>query len=515
MKWNRQQWGETIGSIGAAALVGGYIRYTVAAEMLLSTKIILIAGGVLLVAGIVLGFGGLIAFFSRRSSQLGTNTSILTVAVIAILAVANYLGAQHHKRFDLTSEKLYSLSDQTDKIVRGLKEDVNVVRFDKVPDSRIDDLMKEYKNLSPHFKYQSVDPQEKPEMAQEYGAKRMGDVVVAYGTRKEPIESSAGGEVSEQDITGALLKLTTAKQKSVCFVTGHGEKSLDETGPHGYSEANNGMKKEQLKTESINLVSSNEVPAECSVLVTAGPMQAYFPQEVAEVTKYLDAGGKALIEVDPVTEDRQAESGLDPIFQAWNINVGKNVVIDASGMGRLFGAGPQIPLVVDYGSSPITKNLSRATMTFFPLARTVAQADKSKTDPEIVEILKTSPRSFTKAKIEHEVAYDPKTDQIGPLSLGVAANRVTVANNPRLVVIGDSDFASNEAISQTSNGDLFLNAIDWLAQDENLISIRPKSTTNRSVALTEAQSTMLKWLGVIFLPAFILIAGIIIWWKRR
>jgi ABC-type uncharacterized transport system involved in gliding motility auxiliary subunit len=154
-------------------------------------------------------------------------------------------------------------------------------------------------------------------------------------------------------------------------------------------------------------------------------------------------------------------------------------------------------------------------MTFFPLARTVTQAEKSKTDPEIIEILKTSPRSFTKSKIEHEVSYDAKTDQIGPLSLGVAANRVTGSNNPRLVVIGDSDFASNEAISQASNGDLFLNAIDWLAQDENLISIRPKSITNRSVTLTEAQSAMLKWLGVIFLPSFILLTGIVVWWKRR
>ena len=515
MKWNRQQWGETIGSIGVAALLGGYIRYSIVAEMLLSTKIILIAGGALLVAGVVLGYEGIAKFFSRRSSQLGTNTSILTIAVIAILAAINYLGAQHHKRIDLTSEKLYSLSDQTGKIVRGLKQDVNVVRFDKVPGAQIDDLMKEYQNLSPHFKYQSVDPQQKPEIAAEYGAKRMGDVIIAYGDKKEPVAPSAGGDVSEQDITGALLKLTTGKQKTVCFVTGHGEKSLDDNGPHGYSMANDGMKKEQLKSQSINLVSSTDVPAECSVLVIAGPLQAYFPQETAEISKYLDGGGKALIEVDPITEDRQADPGLDPIFGSWNINVGKNIVIDASGMGRLLGAGPEIPLVVDYGSSPITKNLSRATMTFFPLARTVSQAEKSKTDPEIIEILKTSPRSFTKSKIEHEVSYDAKTDQIGPLSLGVAANRVTGSNNPRLVVIGDSDFASNEAISQASNGDLFLNAIDWLAQDENLISIRPKSITNRSVTLTEAQTSMLKWLGVIFLPASILLAGIVVWWKRR
>jgi ABC-type uncharacterized transport system involved in gliding motility auxiliary subunit len=514
MKWNRQEWAEIIGMIGAAALIGGYVRYTMQAELLLFTKIILIVGGVLFLAGIVLGYHGIVGYFSKRSSKLGTNTTILTVAVIAILVFLNYLGHEHHKRFDLTSEKLYSLSDQTRKIVSGLKQDLTVVRFQKVPDPQLDDLMKEYKNLSPHFKFQNVDPQEKPDVAAEYGAKRMGDVIIAYGARKETIEPGMEG-VSEQDITSAVMKVTTDKVKTVCFVTGHGEKSLDDTGPEGYATAAQDMKKEQLKTESVNLVSSNGVPAECDVLVIAGPVQAYFPQEAAMVSKYLDGGGKALIEVDPITDPRQSESGLDSIFDAWNINVGKNVVIDASGMGRLVGTGPGTPLVVDYGTSPITKNLSRGTMTFFPLARTVSTADKSKSDPETIEILKTSPRSFTKSKIEHEVSYDAKTDTIGPLSLGVAANSVTRPNNPRLVVIGDSDFASNQAISEVSNSDLFLNVIDWLAQDESLISIRPKSIANRSVTLTDAQWTILKWVGVIFLPGFILLAGILIWWKRR
>lgn len=513
-KWKQEEWAEIIGSIGAAALIGGYFRYAMQGELLLFNKILLISGGVLLLAGIVLGYRGIIRFFSKRSSQLGTNTTVLTIAVVAILGALNYLGYQHHKRFDLTSEKLYTLSDQSKKIVGGLKQDVEVVRFAKDADIRLNDLMLEYKNLSAHFKYQTVDPQEKPEIAREYGAKRMGDVIVSYGARKQTIEPSMGGDVSEQDITSAILKVTTVKEKTVCFVTGHGEKSLADSGPHGYSRADEGLKKEEFKTDTVNLITSNGVPSDCDVLVVAGPTQAYFPQETDAISKYLDATGKALLEVDPLTEEKQAEPNLDSIFQSWNINVGKNVVIDASGMGRLFGAGPEIPLVVDYGDSPITKNLER-TMTFFPLARTVSIADKSKSDPEIIEILKTSPRSFTKAKLAHEVIYDPKTDTMGPLSLGVAANRVTGSTNARLVVIGDSDFASNEAIGQTSNGDLFFNTVDWLAQDENLISIRPKSVANRSVTLTESQWAVLKWVNIIFLPGIVILSGILIWWKRR
>jgi ABC-type uncharacterized transport system involved in gliding motility auxiliary subunit len=154
-------------------------------------------------------------------------------------------------------------------------------------------------------------------------------------------------------------------------------------------------------------------------------------------------------------------------------------------------------------------------MTFFPLARTVSIADKSKSDPEAVELLKTSPRSFTKSKIEKKVSYDPKTDTMGPLSLGVAANRKTGDKESRLVVIGDSDFASNEAIGQQRNGDLFFNAIDWLAQDENLISIRPKSVTNRRVTMTEAQASALRWLDLFLLPGLVIFSGVYIWWRRR
>jgi gliding motility-associatede transport system auxiliary component len=268
------------------------------------------------------------------------------------------------------------------------------------------------------------------------------------------------------------------------------------------------LKKESYTTKTVNLVSQNGVPPDCDVVAIAGSTQPYFPQETAMLKKYLDGGGKLLIEVDPETDPK-----LDDIFQAWNINVGNDVVIDASGMGRLLGAGPGIPLVVDYGASPITKNLARH-MTFFPLARSVSIADKSKTNPETVELLKTSPQSFTTPKLQREVKFDPKTDKSGPLSLGIAASR-NDEKHGRLVVIGDSDFAANQALKQASNGDLFYNTIDWLAQDENLISIRPKTATNRQVALTESQSAGLKWLDMIFLPGLVILSGVYIWWKRR
>ena len=421
MNWDRKETARSLAAVGGACVVAGYLRYSIQAELLRTSEILLIGGGVLLLAAIVIGFEYIVNFFSKRSSQLGTNAIILSVAVVAILVLLNFLSFRHSKRFDLTTDKQFSVSDQTRKIVGGLQRDVTIVRFarpsDSTPDSqRFEDLMIEYKHLSPHFQFKDVNPQEKPEVAKEYGAKHIGDVIVASGQQKVNLEGSPEGGFSESDVTNTILKATRDTVKTVCFVTGHGEKSLTDSGVDGYAQMAENLKRETYTADSINLVTGG-IPSDCDVVVIAGPTKPFFPQETAMVSKYLDAGGKVLIEVDPETDPK-----LDTVFQPWNINVGNNVVIDASGMGQLLGAGPEIPLVVQYGDSPITKGLERQ-MTYFPIARTVSIADKSKSDPEAVELLKTSPQSFTKPKLEHTVKYDPKTDTLGPLSLGVAASR--------------------------------------------------------------------------------------------
>ena len=229
--------------------------------------------------------------------------------------------------------------------------------------------------------------------------------------------------------------------------------------------------------------------------------------------KYLDNNGKALLMIDP-----EMDPNLDAVTGPWNIEIGKNIVVDASGVGRMFGTGPAVPLVVDYGVSPITKGFN-GSMTFFPLARTVSQADKNKTTPDDVELLKTSSRSFTIPNLKtKEVKYDPKMDTLGPLSLAVAGERKNPADATkfsRLITVGDSDFATNQWSNLQRNGDLFMNMVNWLSEDENLISIRPKSPTNRRVTFTETQQRLLTWFSMLLLPGIVIIAGVYIWWKRR
>jgi ABC-type uncharacterized transport system involved in gliding motility auxiliary subunit len=504
MKVDRQEMLRTAGSIGAVMILAGYIRYFRQEVMTTLNKSLIIGGVVLLLGALVLNFRVILAYFSRRSSRLGTNTGALVLSVLAILGLVNFLGYRHPKRFDLTSEKLYTLSDQTRQIVGGIDKDVRVIRFAKASDPALKDLMAEYSAMNHHIYYDQVDPQEKPEIAKQYAIDREG-VIVTSGTRTEHLEST-----EEVDVTSAILKVTRDSVKTACFIEGHGEKSLTGGESDGYGAVDGELKKENYQTRTVNLVSANDVPPDCSVLVLAGPAKPLFPQEAAMIGKYLDGGGKALLLVDPNTDPK-----LDDVFHAWNIALGDNIVIDASGAGRMFGTGAAVPLVVDYGASPITRNFER-TMTFFPLARTVSIADKSKTEVESVELLMTSAASFaTRTVVGKEVRFDPAKDTRGPVSLGVAAEHKSGGKDARLVVIGNSEFAANQWVNLQRNGDLFFNTINWLAQDEDLISIRPKTTANRRINLTEAQQRGLWLFSLFFLPGMVFLSGFYIWWKRR
>jgi ABC-type uncharacterized transport system involved in gliding motility auxiliary subunit len=336
----------------------------------------------------------------------------------------------------------------------------------------------------------------------------MGDIVVAAGDRTETI-----GDTSEQAVTNAILKVTRDKLKTVCFSEGHGEKALSDTQSTGYSIVEQRLKDENYQIKTVLLAREQQVPSECAELVVAGPKQSVTPPEAAMIGKYLDGGGKALLLLDPETDPQ-----LGDVLKSWNIQASDNVVLDVSGVGQLVGAGPEAPLITEYGSHTITKDFGR-TMSVFPLARAIKVTGGAGA-ANVTPLLTTSENSFAKDKITpgQQIKIEPDKDQKGPLTLGAAASKsVEGKKEARLVVIGDSDFAMNGAIRVQSfrNSDLFLNSVNWLAEDEDLISIRPKSATNRSVTMTESQQRTFLLLSAALMPLAVIGSGIYIWWKRR
>jgi ABC-type uncharacterized transport system involved in gliding motility auxiliary subunit len=503
MKINRQELIKTMGLLGPALLVAGYVSYSVRGTMGTLSLSLLIAGGVLTLAALVLNFGAIRESSRRRSTRLGANTTVMSVAVIAIIGFANFLGYRHHKRFDMTAEKLYSLSEQTRKVVSDLNKDVKVILFDTADTQGLGDQMKEYRNLSSHFSFERIDPQENLEAARKYKITQR-EVIVESGDRIERPK-----DTSEQTIVNAILKVTREKLKKIYFVEGHGEKKLTSTNEaDGYGVVDKMLKGENYEPKSFLLASTAEVPADCDVLVLAGPKQSLFEPEAAAIGKYLEKGGKAMLLIDPDTDPK-----LEEVLRTWGIKLGNDTVIDPSPIGRLLQLGPGVPIAASYGEHAITKDLDG--ITCFRLSRSVQSETAG--GVSATELIKTSEESWAETELgqSNEVSFDPAKDRKGPITLGVAATRSTGDQEGRLVVIGDSDFAANQFIGIQRNGDLFMNSINWLAEDEDLISIRPKNPADRRVTMTEAQQSSFFWITLVFMPLAAIGTGFYIWWQRR
>ncbi len=508
MKIERRDVFSTAAWVGSSLGFAGLVRWSIQNEMTRVNEALLIAGGVLFLAGLAGNFRFIAGFFRSRGGRLGTNTVTLTIAFLAILSLLNFLGFKHSKSWDWTPEQLYTLSDETKKVLGGLKEDVHVIRFDKVsgPDA-LAEKMADYRKISPRITYQVVDPQERPDIARQFEVHRLGDIVVSSGTRTEHLKDS-----DEQSLTAGIIKVTASRQKSVCFVTGHGERSLTATDGEGYSDVQKELERENYTVKPVNLVEAKDVPVECDVVVVAGPKTGYFQSESEALQKYLAAGGKVLALADPGTDPK-----LDPMLAPWNISLGNDLALDVSGAGQLFGLGAAVPVVSHYGAHPITEALE-SRMTFFPLARTVGAGDKKNAQKPVTDLLLTSNRSFAKNNWDvkqKELKFEQGKDRAGPLTLGVAEESRENGKVGRLVVIGNSAFAANAFLTLQSNGDLFDNSVNWLALDENLISIRPKSPTTRRVLLTVSQERLFYWFSLIMMPGVVLVAGVVMWWKRR
>ena len=506
---------KNIASFGPALVVAGYVYYSIQSIWNLQVQIVLYTGIALTLVLLFFSLDRIKAAFQRRSTQYGTNSMVMTLIVVGILGMVNFLGKKHHKRVDLTSAKLYSLSDQSKKVVQGLKGEVRILYFDREPSQALNDLMAEYKGVdSSKINFKTIDPQKDPAQAKQHAITRFKETVVAYGSKSEKVETP-----QEESITNAILKVTREKNKVVYFLEGHNEGNInDSQEAKGFASAKKAIESQNYEVKALNLGQKPEIPEDCSVLVIAGPQVALLPTEGPLIDKFVDSGGKVMLLQDP---DKTA--GLDDLLKKWKIGLDDDIVVDSSGIGQLLGMGPAAPLVTTYESHPITKDLTRS-MTFFPFSRSVKTVENTGSAFSSTVLFKTSEASWGETNLKSGSArFDEGADVKGPVPLGIASTMPVAGDEKvkkrgkeaRVVVIGDSDFASNQYFGQQRNGDLFLNTVSWLAEDEDLISVRPRSQENRSIQMTRASSSVLFWVTIVLLPGSALVSGILVWLRRR
>ncbi len=462
-------------------------------------------------------------WMKARQTKFATYAAVYVLVVLAVLGGINFLANRYEKSYDSTANKQYSLSDQTIKVVKGLKNDVTVTYFDQAsrfPEAR--GLLGRYAALSPKFHVEYIDPERKPQQAKAAGYRRDVSILVDSGVRKEEAKS-----LSEEEITGALIRSMKTGERNACFVTGSGEHSLDETGAGGYAAVKQSLERNNYKTRTISLLrgagelpaagaaptaGKMEVPKDCTVLIVAGPAHDYVQPETDAIKAYVEGGGHALFLLDPALNlgrnPIDENTTLDALLDGWGVTVQKDLVLDTSGIGQIFGLGPEVPLVTSYEAHAIV-NQMKDIATAFPEARSIEV--KSGASPQ--KLFSTGDNSFATFHLDKfPITRDPKTDKPGPLPLAAAG---TVGNGGRFVVVGSSNWVANGYIRFNGNRDLFLNMINWLTADEDLISIRPKTPEDRPLNINPSRVNLIFYLSVLIFPLAVVGFGMATWWKRR
>jgi ABC-type uncharacterized transport system involved in gliding motility auxiliary subunit len=451
-------------------------------------------------------------WIKARQTKYGAFLFFYVVVVIAIVIAVNWLADHNNKTIDVTANKRYTLSDQTKKVTGDLKRNVNVYYFDKSDSyDRARDMFDRYTNLSSKIKVQYVDPDKKPDLARAEGAKAMGDIILDTGEKKETAKA-----LTEEELTGALIRVLKSGAKTVCFVKGSGEHTIEDTDREGYSGIKTGLEKNNYKTQSISLIEKPDVPKDCSIVVVGGPKRDYLQPMVDAVKTWVANGGSAIFNLDPVLNMPDEKLGdtpnLSALVETYGVTPKGDVIIDLGSASRLFGQFS--PVVGSYEQHAIVRVMGD-NASVFPLARSMdvkAPAEKLFSSTADSFSLTNPKLPMTEDTLDAILGKSPK----GPFVLGAAATIGTGDKKGRIVVVGSSNWMSNAILAAPiGNRDLALNMMNWLTSDEDLISIRPKEAEDRRLTVTGNAMRALFLTSVIFLPLIVIASGVSVWWKRR
>jgi ABC-type uncharacterized transport system involved in gliding motility auxiliary subunit len=461
--------------------------------------------------------------FSKRQARMGSILGLTVIVVLALLVGVNYLSSRRNKRWDLTANQQFSLSDQTKQILQKLDAPLKVRVFDKPSEfDRFRERLNEYAYISKQLAIDYIDVDRQPLLANQNLVQQYGTVVFEYKGRTERVTSS-----DEQQLTNGLIKLVTGKQRKLYFLKGHGERDSAGTDRRGYGTIVSGLQSDNFATDSLLLLEQNAVPADASVVVIAGPTADLLPQEIDALRKYLDAGGKLAAFVDPPVKTGDTTfPNLTALLHDWAIDLG-HAIVETKGV-RLSGTDESVAIAAPpYPSHAITENF--ALLTAFPLAQSVTPVSGGVNGRTAQPFIQTTALAVqgpdgsrsgaaSAVPIAAALSVTAPSAPAAPLeSKPEAAPKSEAPPKPetRVAVIGDSDFASNALLGVEGNRDMFLNTMNWLSQQESLISIRPKDPEDRRLTLTASEQVAVRWLALLVVPGLIWGAGIYNWSRRR
>jgi len=451
-----------------------------------------------------------------RAAAFGLNTVITAILVIGIIGVLNFLVLRYPAKLDLTKNQIHTLSDQTSKLIRELKNPVKAVYFSKTSQREsARPLLENLKALNTKFEVEYVDPDKEPARAKQVDIKKYGTLQLIVGTKEAKVE-----DVNEEKLTNSLIKLLKEKIQSICAITGHGEKGFSSNEAEGYQSAKKALEDQSYQVKDLSLLQEGKIPETCDAIAIVGPTKAFFAQEIKTINEYLANGGRALIAVDLNIKGAEYSPEIFEILKNWHIKPVAALIVDP--LSKLLGVDAAVPIIATFSKdNKITKDFQNNC--YFPFARPLEILPGAPAGMNVSWFAQTTPKSWGEVDFAQlasgQVKLDAGTDKAGPLTTGISVEGKQrdskAAKNSRLVVYGTSQFATNNYSRFGGNMDLFINSVSWLMEDENLISIRSKAEDPGKVELSQKQGTFIFLLTVIVIPLLVAAAGIIIWVLRK
>jgi hypothetical protein len=513
---------------GITLLATALAVHAILLEMVTATWVL--AGAGLLLAAV--GVAGLRTELAAIARGRRAEVALFTLGVIGILLAVAYLSTRYPVRLDLTSTGAYSLSEPTITMLERLDRPVHITFFH-------DPMMRETVELyqlvaaqTPQVSVEFHDPMVNPARARMLGVNFAGTAVMESEGRR--LQVHGGGEA---DIANGILRVSRSATQLLCFLDGHREPDpfsleahdhlegsaghshglgakyvLHER--HGMAKARGALEVLNYKVEKVLLMRRASGLDGCAVLVVAGPKLPLLPREIDAVATFLARGGHALFMLDPFVR-----TGLEPLIAQYGIVVDEDIVIDEASH---FWADVSAPAVTDYNRHQVTRDLP---LTFFPGARSLSPTPQRVPGTSVVPLINSSKNSWGQTDPDR-VASVEGLDKPGPHTLMVVALKrlesstadasdASNSRGSRIAVVGDSDFATNSFFHIMGNGALFLNTINFLGAQENLIGVQPRTADLPRINLTNRQMKAVFFLSVLLVPALLAVVGTAVWWKQQ
>lgn len=494
----------------------------------------------------------------QRALMRGGTLSAGVILILGLLVMANYLSFRHFKRFDWTGSKIYTLSEKSLGVLRGLDKNIELIMV-LSPNSQLgtqvytstNELVDRYVAANPQYiKRRNLDPARNPlefeRIVKSFGLDRENVIVVARTdgqgkmVDKRVIEELDLAEIDysgtqfgqppsikefkgEKQITSAILSLAEAKKPKILFTEGHGEATLDpQSDQYSLSQARELLGRDNFEISAWNGLGRGEVPADTNLLVIAGPRTNLAQPELDALGRYLDQGGRLLFLADPVAINGQIQL-IDPalrdFFAKYGIGVNDDLVFDPGSEIGLFGPG--VLMTAEYGDHPIVEALAQTrTRVLLQIARSIRPATTPPADWKLSQLVIGSQESWGETDFVSLMnGQNPTPDGADPqgrVPLAVAASKGEDSTaGARIVVFGDADFATDADLIKGGNATLLANTFNWLVSRQNLIDIEGRKPEKASLALAPNELWSLGALVLLLLPGAAVVAGVWIAMRRR